>query len=82
MRPDNNRVLLSTKGVKDNPALDISGFVATGGADRRPSPGYDIHLAVPVLTHPDERDCIYEPLCLDPPGTSGRFLPLNELMLF
>lgn len=55
---DDNHMLLSVQDIRPNSKLNIGGVDATGGADRRPSPGRDLHVTVPVLTDPDQRLCI------------------------
>lgn len=51
----NNGMLFSLKDIRSNPEFNVSGVVATGGADRRPAPGGYLHVTVPVLTRPEER---------------------------
>lgn len=78
---DNHNTFFSMQDIRNNSKLNISGVVTTGGADRRRSPGRDLHVTVPVLTQPDERLCVYESWRSDAPGFSTSLLLLNELML-
>lgn len=47
---DHNHTLFSMQDIRNNSEFNISGAVTPGGADRRPSPGRDLRVAVPVLT--------------------------------
>lgn len=51
-------MLFSMQDFRNNPEFDISGVVTTGGADGGPSPGRDLHVTVPVLTHLNESVCV------------------------
>lgn len=57
---EGKHVLFSAQDIRNNSKLNIDGAVTARRADRWCSPGRDLRVSVPVLTHAEERLCIYE----------------------
>lgn len=58
----NDHMLFSVQDIRNNSKRNISGAVTSGGADGGPSPGRDLHVTVPVLTHPTRPlSCLWIP---------------------